>query len=115
VGGVSRGEVVLAAMAGDYGKPRPWLVVQADQHNRADRPDSILVCPFTSHQEDLAYRVAVKLPYGSAERASWVMVDKLMAMKRERIRSVIARVSRQELAAVEVAMMDLLGLWAPNE
>ncbi|WP_407635634.1 hypothetical protein [Lamprocystis purpurea] len=55
-----------------------------------------------SHQEDLAYRVAVKLPYGSVERASWVMVDKLMAMKRERIRWVIARVSRQELAAVEV-------------
>jgi len=109
VGGVSRGDVVLAAAAGDYGKPRPWLVVQAGKHNRADRPDSILVCPFTSHQEALVYRVAVKLPFGSGERASWVMVDKLMAVKRERIRSVIAKVSRQELAAVEVAIVDLLG------
>jgi mRNA-degrading endonuclease toxin of MazEF toxin-antitoxin module len=36
--------VVLAAAAGDYGKPRPWLVVQADKHNHADRPNSILLC-----------------------------------------------------------------------
>ena len=33
-----------------------------------------------------------------------------MAVKRERIRSVIAKVTRQELAAVEVAMVDLLAL-----
>ena len=59
MGDISRGDVVLAAAAGDYGKPRPWLVVQGDKHNNADRPDSILVCPFTSHQEALAYRVAV--------------------------------------------------------
>ncbi len=110
MGGVSRGDVVLAAAAGDYGKPRPWLVVQADKHNSADRPDSILVCPFTSHQEALSYRVPVRLPYGDTERASWVMVDKLMAIKRERIRSVVARVSPQELATVEIVMAELLGL-----
>jgi len=38
------------------------------------------------------------------------MVDKLMALKRERTRSVVGRVSRQELAGVEIAMKDLLGL-----
>ena len=107
---MSRGDVVLAAAAGDYGKPRPWLVVQADKHNRAERPDSILVCPFTSHQETLVYRVLVNLPYGDARRASWVMVDKLMAIKRDRIRSVIAVVSPEDLAKVEMAMTDLLGL-----
>ena len=110
MGAVSRGDVVLAAAAGDYGKPRPWLVVQADKHNRAERPDSILVCPFTSHQETLVYRVLVNLPYGDARRASWVMVDKLMAIKRDRIRSVIAVVSPEDLAKVEMAMTDLLGL-----
>lgn len=110
MGSVSRGDVVLAAAAGDFGKPRPWLVVQADKYNRCDRPDSILVCPFTSHQETLAFRIAVNLPYGGAERASWVMADKLMAVKRERIRAVIGRVSQQELSAVELAISDLLGL-----
>ena len=110
MGSVSRGDVVLAAAAGDDGKPRPWLVVQADPYNNADRPDSILVCPFTSHEEAVSYRVPVNLPYGGTERASWVMVDKLMAVKRERIRVVIARVSSRELIRVERAMIDLLGL-----
>lgn len=56
------------------------------------------------------HRVPVRLPYGDVERVSWVMVDKLMALKRERTRSVVGRVSRQELAGVEIAMKDLLGL-----
>ena len=67
MGGVTRGDSVLAAAAGDYGKPRPWLVVQADKYNSADRPDSILLCPFTSHDEALACRVPVNLPYAGAE------------------------------------------------
>jgi mRNA interferase MazF len=110
VGSVSRGDVVLAAAAGDYGKPRPWLVVQADSYNSADRPDSILVCPFTSHEETVSYRVPAPLPYGDTERLCWVMVDKLMAVKRERIRTVIATVSPREFVRVERAMIDLLGL-----
>lgn len=109
MGGVSRGDVVLASAAGDYGKPRPWLVVQADKFNSAERPDSILVCPFTTHQDVLPYRVPVRLPYGDTDRASWVMVDKLMAIKRERIRSVFTRLSRQDLERTEIAMADLLG------
>ena len=107
---VTRGDVVLAAAPGDYGKPRPWLVVQADKHNRAERPDSILVCPFTSHNEPLPYRIAIDLPHGDTVRASWVMVDKLMAVKRERLRQVIDRVSQRDLAAIESAMADLLAL-----
>ncbi|WP_363183527.1 type II toxin-antitoxin system PemK/MazF family toxin [uncultured Thiocystis sp.] len=70
----------------------------------------MLVCPFTSHQETLPYRVPVSLPYGDAVRASWAMTDKLMAVKRERIRASVGRVSSQEFAAIESAIADLLGL-----
>jgi hypothetical protein len=38
------------------------------------------------------------------------MVDKLMAIKRERIGAKIASASAQQLDAVEHAMRDLLGL-----
>jgi hypothetical protein len=38
------------------------------------------------------------------------MTDKLMAVKRERIRAVVGRVSPQELGAVESAIADLLAL-----
>ena len=111
--GVTRGDVVLAAAAGDYGKPRPWLVVQADKHNQADRPNSILLCPFTSHDEPLPYRVPVDLPFGDGRRPSWVMVDKLMAVKRERVGMVVSRVSRHQIEAVDRALSDLLGFPQP--
>jgi mRNA interferase MazF len=43
---MKRGDVVIVAIAGDYGKPRPAVVVQADRF--LDDFESILVCPMTS-------------------------------------------------------------------
>lgn len=112
--GINRGDVVLAAAAGDYGKPRPWLVVQTDVYNRSERPESVLACPFTTHDEPATYRISMDLPSGDAQRRSWVMVDKLTAIKRERIGAKITAASRQQIVAVEAAMADLLGLRAPD-
>lgn len=70
----------------------------------------MLVCPFTTHDEPAAYRIALDLPAGDSQRRSWVMVDKLMAIKRERIGSKIISVSARQLGTVEGAMADLLGL-----
>jgi len=110
---MKRGDVVLAAAAGDYGKPRPWLVVQTDQYNDAPLPGSVLVCPFTSHEEAAAYRIPMELPAGDVTRPSWVMVDKLTAIRRERRGAKITRATEQQLRAVEAAMADLLGLVVP--
>lgn len=114
MGEVNRGDVVLAAAAGDYGKPRPWLVVQTDVYNQSARPGSILACPFTTHDEPATYRISMDLPSGDSQRRSWVMVDKLMAIKRERIGAKIGTASMSQLAAVEGAMAALLGLRAPG-
>lgn len=110
MGEIRRGDIVLAAAAGDYGKPRPWLVMQVDRYNNSPRPGSVLVCPFTTHDEPAAYRIPMDLPAGDAPRRSWVMVDKLMAIKRERIGAKIASASAQQLDAVDHAIRDLLGL-----
>ena len=114
MGRVSRGDVILAAAAGDYGKPRPWLVVQADAYNHSARPASILACPFTTHDEPATDRIAIDLPSGDSQRRSWLMVDKLIAIKRERIGAKITTVSSQQLAAVEGVMAALLGLRSPG-
>ncbi|MCU0836908.1 MAG: type II toxin-antitoxin system PemK/MazF family toxin [Chromatiaceae bacterium] len=110
MGEIRRGDIVLAAAAGDYGKPRPWLVMQVDRYNNSAQPGSVLVCPFTTHDEPAAYRIPMDLPAGDSRRRSWVMVDKLMAIKRERIGAKIASASAQQLDAVEHAIRDLLGL-----
>ena len=70
----------------------------------------MLVCPFTTYEEPAAYRSPIDLPAGDTQRPSWVMVDKLMATKRERIGAKIASASARQLEAVEHAMITLLGL-----
>ena len=47
---VKRGDLVVVAMQGDYGKPRPAVVVQADLFNRTH--SSVVMCLITSHLED---------------------------------------------------------------
>lgn len=110
MGDIRRGDIVLAAAAGDYGKPRPWLVMQVDRYNNSARPGSVLVCPFTTHDEPAACRIPMDVPASDSRRRLWVMVDKLMAIRRERIGAKIARASAEQLDAVEHAMADRLGL-----
>jgi mRNA-degrading endonuclease toxin of MazEF toxin-antitoxin module len=88
--------------------------VQTDVYNHSARPGSILACPFTTHDEPATYRIAMNLPSGDSQRRSWLMADKLMAIKRERIGAKVTTASMSQLAAVEGAMAALLGLRAPG-
>ena len=45
-----RGDIVTVAFAGDFGKPRPAVIVQSDYLN--DTHATILLCPFTSELVD---------------------------------------------------------------
>ena len=47
---MNRGDVVICAAPGDYGKPRPAVVVQSDLFNGSH--SSVVVCPVTTHLED---------------------------------------------------------------
>ena len=47
---MNRGEVVRVVVPGDYGKPRPAVIVQTDIVN--DIHAGIVVCPVTSHLQN---------------------------------------------------------------
>jgi len=68
--------IVTVALAGDYGKPRPAVVIQSE---RLAATDSLLVCPLTSTQRDAPlYRLAVAPDAENGlRRASDIMVDKI--------------------------------------
>ena len=44
---VKRGDVVICTTSGDYGKPRPAVVVQSDLFNPTHA--SVTLCPITSN------------------------------------------------------------------
>ena len=82
---MKRGDVVICAAPGDYGKPRPAVVVQSDLFNGSH--SSVVVCPVTTHLED-APLFRIPVPAGKTtglKIESQVMVDKVIAIPRDKV------------------------------
>ncbi len=107
---ITRGDIVVAVLPGDYGKGRPGLIVQADAFNPTHA--SLVVCPITSHLVD-APLFRVRLPPNAdngLEVPSEIMIDKMMAIKRARIAKVIGHLSEARMQAVNGALRAWLSL-----
>jgi len=104
-----RGDLVTIAISGDYGKPRPALVVQDDAF--AELP-SVTVLRLTSELHDAPLvRVTVEpTPENGLRSVSQVMIDKAVTVPRERIGGVIGRLDGDGLHAVSRALLGFLGL-----
>jgi mRNA interferase MazF len=105
-----RGDVVTVAAAGDYGKPRPAVVVQTDALPAEHA--SVVVCQMTSELNDAPeFRVTLEPTTGNGLRAtSQVMADKPTTIRRERVGRVVGRLDEQDLVRLNVALAFVLGL-----
>lgn len=107
---VARGDVVLCVAKGDYGKPRPAVIVQSDLFNTTHA--SVTLCPVTS---ELIAAPMFRLPLppsrenGLVKRGQ-VMVDKIVSLPRERVRRVLGRLTERQMHDVETAFRLWLGL-----
>ena len=104
-----RGDLVTVATSGDYGKPRPALIVQADAH--AGHP-SITVLPLTSELHDAPLlRITVEAGESTGLRLrSQVMVDKATTIPRAKAGNRIGRLDEATLASVSRALAAFLGI-----
>jgi mRNA interferase MazF len=109
-----RGDIVLTILSGDYGKPRPAVVVQSDLFNETHA--SFVLCPISSEITGLtAFRVYLPASEATGLRVeSEIMVDKMTAARRERIRQRIGSVPRERLAVVDRALRVWLSLGPPT-
>ena len=107
---MKRGEIVLAVARGDYGKPRPALIVQSDLFNATHA--SLLVCLLTTDRIDAPlFRLDITpTPTNGLLSPSQIMVDKLLALPRDRIRDRIGAADDETMLAVNQAMALMLGL-----
>jgi mRNA interferase MazF len=105
-----RGDVVTVAAAGDYGKPRPAVIVQSDAY--PDNHASVVVCQLTSELADAPdFRVTIEpTPENGLRLKSQVMADKPVTVRRERIGKKIGRLQKQDLARLGIALVFVLGL-----
>lgn len=105
-----RGDVVICALQGEFGKPRPAIVLQSDLFNETHA--SVTVCPITSHLSQAAlFRVPLRSGATSGLKSeSQAMVDKLVTVGLARVRAVIGHLEPDDLARLESAVMLWLGL-----
>lgn len=107
---LKRGDVVIVAAAGDYGKPRPAVIVQTDAIPAAH--PSVVVCQLTStlvDASDLRVTIEASAENGLREQ-SQVMIDKPVTLMRGRISGSIGRLSAAEMARVTAGLAFVIGV-----
>lgn len=106
---MKRGDLVTVALAGDFGKPRPALIVQADPF---EDTATITVLLLTSDLADAPLiRLTVEPDAANGLRApSQIMVDKAMTVRRERIGPAFGRLDPEAMVAVNRSLALFLGL-----
>ncbi len=109
---LKRGELVSVVVSGDYGKPRPALVVQADLFN--DTHTSITVVPVTSTLVDAPlFRLTVEPSKANGLRSlSQLMIDKVTTVRRDRIGQRIGELENEMNLKVSRALALWLGIAA---
>ena len=104
-----RGDLVTIALQGDFGKPRPALVIQADLF---DAHASVTLLPITS---TLVAAPLLRVPLtpsagNGLQKPSQVMVDKAMTVKREKIGAKLGAIDADGMKEVERNLAVFLGI-----
>ncbi len=109
---MKRGDVVLLVAQGDMGKPRPGVIVQADE--LGDTTNSILVCPMSSDVSDYHQLRPVVEPSAAngLRLRSQIMTDKINALRRDRVRRVLGSLDGETSERLNSALLTVLGLSA---
>lgn len=106
---MKRGDLVRIALSGDYGKPRPALVIQSDAYSAHG---SVTVLPVSSTLVDAPLlRVLIQPDHANnLQKPSQIMIDKLMTLPREKVGEPFGRASDEAMLMVTRNLMVFLGI-----
>jgi len=106
---MNRGDFVTIAMQGDFGKPRPALVIQSDQFSEHATMTVLLVS--SALVEAPLFRVTVQPDTRNGmQKPSQVMVDKAMTLKRDKLGQAFGRIDADAMVEVERCLAVFLGI-----
>lgn len=106
---MKRGDIVTVALSGDFGKPRPALVIQSD-YFQDTATLTVLTLSSTVVAEGHA-RITIEPDQDNGLRLpSQIMVDKAMTVRRDKIGPVIGRVDSDVMTSVNRSIALFFGL-----
>ncbi len=103
-----RGDLVTVALAGDFGKPRPALIIQA---NLFTEHDTVIIALITSTlvQAPLLRIFVEPSAANGLSKPSQIMADKVMTVRREKLGAVFGHMDEATLMAVNRSLALVLG------
>ena len=107
---VIRGDLVTVALQGDFGKPRPALIIQSHLFNETH--PSVTLLPLTSEIRSAPqFRITVEPSAGNGLRlVSQIMVDKPMTFRRDKIGEPFGRMDDEAMLRVGRALAVWIGI-----
>jgi mRNA interferase MazF len=107
---MQRGQFVTVAVPGDFGEPRPALIVQSDLF--AELP-SVVICPLTTTVRTDAdqFRLDVEpSPHNGLRQLSQIAIDKITVIPADKIGAVIGQADDALLLRVNRALALFLSI-----
>jgi mRNA interferase MazF len=105
---VKRGDLVPVAIPGDFGKPRPALVIQSDQFD-ATATVTVLLLSGTLVDAPLIRLDVEPTSENGLRKRSQVQVDKAMTVRRDKLGEPFGRLADDTMLAVTRSLALFLG------
>lgn len=108
---MKRGDVVSVGAPGDYGKPRPAVVIQTDALTDGGIA-SVILCLVSTHLVQApTFRIPVEPSRDNGLRlSSQIMVDKILTVPRARIGSIIGHLDDETIVRLNRTLAFVVGL-----
>lgn len=106
---MKRGDIVTVAISGDFGKPRPALIVQSDSFQETGTVTVLLMT--STLLEASLLRISISpSPMNGLTVVSQVMVDKAMSVRREKIGRRIGQIEEASMLQVTRSLAVFMGI-----
>ena len=106
---MKRGDFVTIALQGDFGKPRPALVIQATTFLAHDSVTVLLLSSAIINAPLLRVDIEPTAENG-LQLASQIMIDKTMTIKTNKLGASFGRIDADTLVQVERCLAVFLGI-----
>lgn len=103
-----RGDIVAVAAPGDFGKPRPAVIIQSDNFSQSD---TVIVALLTSTLTDAPLLRVLVAPTADngLQLPSQIMADKVVTLRRSRIGQHIGHLDDETMVALNRTLALVLG------
>jgi mRNA interferase MazF len=107
---MKRGDLVTVAMQGDFGKPRPALIIQSNFFSEHPTVTVLSLTSFSQPDAELLRVTVHPSAQNGLEKESQIMIDRTMTVNRDKTRQLIGTLEADTMQEVDRRLAVFLGI-----